>query len=483
MRLRLPLYGRALALLAVNVLLLLALLLAATGWNGLLSESTRNRLRLLGDEICLRLSAAPPAQWPALLAAYDTRYGLHFSLGRPQGPRGLPPRPGPDAGPGPDGPPPPLGFDRGRGPPGERPPPGMDDRGPGGGERPEARIVLQRSHWLRGPYRLVLPGMIDGAQGRHPLDIVATADSLPALLRFLGLGPWLVLAFAALALSALLWAPFVIGMARSVRAMQAATGRIAEGRFEVRVADAARGDELGALATAINEMAARLDDHARSQQQFLADVAHEITSPLARIRFGLGLLESQLDPAAATRLQDVQEDVQQMAALLDELLLYSRAALGRGAVAATATETLDLDTLVQRVLAQEGNPPVTLALQPGLQWRGPAPLLLRALANLLRNALRHGGGTPVTLYAQRDGALLRLSLRDGGPGVPETLLPRLGEAFFRPDPSRERGSGGHGLGLAIVRRCAEACGGELRLRNRPEGGFEAELELPAQADS
>ena len=84
---------------------------------------------------------------------------------------------------------------------------------------------------------------------------------------------------------------------------------------------------------------------------------------------------------------------------------------------------------------------------------------------------------PIELVAVRDGAEVKLSVRDRGPGVPEAALARLGEPFFRPELSRDRASGGFGLGLAIVRRCVAACHGEVRFRNRAGGGFEAEIAL------
>ena len=118
-----------------------------------------------------------------------------------------------------------------------------------------------------------------------------------------------------------------------------------------------------------------------------------------------------------------------------------------------------------------------------METRACDPRGERALSNLLRNARRYAAETltPVEIVAQTIGGRVKLAVRDRGPGVSEAALSRLGEPFFRPELSRDRASGGFGLGLAIVRRCAVACGGEVAFRNRGGGGFEAELDLPEAA--
>ncbi len=115
----------------------------------------------------------------------------------------------------------------------------------------------------------------------------------------------------------------------------------------------------------------------------------------------------------------------------------------------------------------------------GVRAMARQALLERAVANLVRNALRYAGDAPVELSVARGGNAIHILVRDRGPGVPEAALPRLGEPFYRPEVSRDRDSGGSGLGLAIVKRCVEACGGGLSFRNREGGGFEAEIRLAA----
>jgi two-component system sensor histidine kinase CpxA len=107
-------------------------------------------------------------------------------------------------------------------------------------------------------------------------------------------------------------------------------------------------------------------------------------------------------------------------------------------------------------------------------------LLARAVGNVLRNAIRYAGNAgPVLLRAVASGPEIVLTVRDSGPGVPESSLAKLFDPFFRPDVSRTADTGGVGLGLAIVKTCVEACQGRVSLRNLQPHGLEVEIRLPA----
>ena len=470
MRLRLPIYLRALLLVGLNLLALAVLLVGWAGWSSLLPAAARERAAVIGDLLRSELSAAPRAQWPGTLASYGERYGVGFSLEGPgmrqdtgadrDGP-GFGPPPGPDP-----------GFRAG--PPRMEPRPGPEPGGPPPGmSGPGDRVQLEAAGSL-GPYRIRIPGTITEDGRRRPLDVVVTAASLPALAGFLGAGQWLRIVLLALGVSALIWAPFFVGLARSILRLKQATQRIAQGRFDVRLPER-RGDELGDLGASVNDMAARLQGLMSGQKQFLADVAHETISPLARIQVGLGLLESRVGADAAETLRDVQDDARQMSELLNELLLFSRAGVE---AARSPPERIELSVLLAEAMDREALPQLAIGIPDALAVRGQRAMLLRALCNLLRNASRYGGGA-IEVAAERQDVEVRLWVRDRGPGVPEAALPQLGQPFYRPDAARTREQGGHGLGLAIVRRCVEACEGNLLLRNREGGGFEAELRLPA----
>ncbi|HWY26239.1 MAG TPA: HAMP domain-containing sensor histidine kinase [Nevskia sp.] len=528
MKLRSSLYSRLLLWLLFNLLLMGGLFFAVAGraglgWSVLLSQPVRERLLNVGERIGKDLSLTPEAGWDQVLSSYGVEYGVSFSVER-AGPLGFFAGRFGGFGKGPDtvftlqGPPPGLRFTLGTGTntlsgsaaavappgsPGDQPPgpplPGVQERGQifrygegagpvllGNSRPPEPPFADRR---LRGnliainhphsfdDYELRIPATVerDGAPVR-PLMLLVRAASLSSLLQFLGVTEWLLFALLVIVLSALLWLPFIWGIAHTVVRVTRATADIADGRFGTRV-QTRRRDELGRLADSVNRMAERLQNYVSGQKQFLADVAHEVTSPLARMQLGLGILESRLGEGGQRTLRDVQEEAQQMSRLLDELLLFSRAGLQTGSA---APEVLELRPLLREVLRREDpGHAVRLDVEDELHALAQGALLERAVANLVRNALRYGGATPVELRAARDGEAARILVSDRGPGVPAAALARLGEPFFRPEVARDRDSGGSGLGLAIVRRCVESCGGSLEFRNREGGGFEAEIRLKA----
>ncbi len=314
-----------------------------------------------------------------------------------------------------------------------------------------------------------------------PIMLVAASDSLAGGGLFFEWTPWLLVAALVLAVSVLCWLPLVRGLTRALWRLTEATGRIAEGRFDVRVAEENRGDELGALAGSINRMAARLDGFVTGQKRFLGDIAHELCAPLARLQMVTGILEQRAVPETRANVEDLREEIEHMASLVEELLSFSKASLTPGGKGAALTD-VELAPVVARAARREGadDGAVRNEVPAGLLARADAELLSRAVANLLRNSQRHAAGTgPITVTADLAGDTVRLTVHDRGTGVPPEALGRLFEPFYRPDPSRDRATGGVGLGLAIVKTCAEACGGTVAARNAEGGGFEVTLALPA----
>jgi len=288
-------------------------------------------------------------------------------------------------------------------------------------------------------------------------------------------GPWLWLAGGAVLFSVLLWLILLRGITRSVRHMTQTTRQIAEGRFDVRV-DARRGDELGSLADSINRMAARLNGFVLGQKRFLGDIAHELCSPLAKLQMALGIMEQRSGEDEYVRRAG--EKAQQISALVNELLVFSRASYGSDAV---KRAPVNVGAALREAAARESAEGVEVEpVDPGLRAWADEELLIRAVSNLIRNAVRHAGGA-VTVSAHRDGENISIFVADRGPGVPERELSRLFDAFYRPDRSRARETGGVGLGLTIVKTCVESCGGTVAARNRAPGGLEVEIQLPASS--
>jgi two-component system sensor histidine kinase CpxA len=305
--------------------------------------------------------------------------------------------------------------------------------------------------------------------------LFARVDSRWTLLRLLDLQPWFLAGGAIVLFSILFWLPFVRGITRALGQLTTATGAIADGKFDTRV-PTNRGDELGALGSSVNQMAERLDTLVNGQKRFLADVAHELGSPIGRLQVATEILESRADPALREHVADVRDEVEQMSALVNELLTFTKAGLRPRDAELAAVE---LAPLLREVLVRENAAGrVELAVPAGLAARADAQLLARALGNLVRNALRYAGDAgPIHVTAREENSRVLISIEDDGPGVPPAALARLGEPFYRPDVARTRESGGVGLGLAIVRSGVAACGGAVHFANRTPRGFVAEVSL------
>jgi two-component system sensor histidine kinase CpxA len=321
---------------------------------------------------------------------------------------------------------------------------------------------------------LRIPFLRDGS-APFPGTVVARVPGLFALLRMLDLLPWLGVAAGGFALSVVFWLPLVGGITAALRRLTAATEAISEGRFDTRVPEARR-DELGHLGRSVNRMAARLDTLVNGQRRFLGDVAHELGSPLGRLQVATEILEQRAGADLRPAVGDVREEVQQMALLVNELLAFTRAGLRPRETELVAVE---LAPLAAEVLAREDpEGRVRPAVPAGLAALADRELLARALANLVRNALRYAGpGAAISLDATRVEERIHLGVADTGPGVPPEALERLGEPFYRPESARTRETGGVGLGLAIVRSAAAACGGDVRFSTLQPTGFRAELLL------
>ena len=460
---RVPLYVRFLLWSALNLIIVAALIFAfaprhQSGLNLFLTDSVQERLTAIARELADELAGAAPTQWAAILAQHRELDYVQFSAKvlEPPGDRGPPP---PHLGP----PGPMDGLPR-------DPPPGPPpESGP-----PFHRIDIHRSS-LGFDVDTAVEGMGRGGPPRRFL-IIAHAHDWLALLKLLGLGRELTFVAAMMGLSALLWWPFILSITRTIGRLSLATQDMSRGRLDTRVTDVRR-DELGDLGLAINAMAQRLEILLQGQRQFLADIAHEVISPVARMQVGLGILEGRVPESSLGALNDVREDLEQMAVMLEELLLFSRSGVEAERSAPT---TIELKPLIDDVLSSEpGEVRVVTNIPGGLFVMAHVALLARALANLIRNARRYAGlSAPVEIAVSAEGGRVSITVKDRGPGVPTAALSRLGEPFFRPEVARSRATGGFGLGLAIVRRCMVACGGEVKFNNRDGGGFEAHLLLP-----
>jgi two-component system sensor histidine kinase CpxA len=332
-------------------------------------------------------------------------------------------------------------------------------------------------------YWLLISAQPDNPEAAGPMNVLLVAESnsvtVGGLVMDLRLG-WL-LALGSALFSIVLWLPLLRGMTRSIRQMTEATERIARGQFDVRV-PARRNDELGVLAEAINRMGLRLDGFVKGQNRFLGDVAHELCSPLSRLQMALGIIEQRADERQKVYAALAIEKASQISDLVNELLTFSKASFGGQTV---HIQPVSLNAAVDEAIQREKTEGARIdAAVPGdLGVLADPELLVRALSNLLRNAIRYGADAgPVQIRAaRREEESVSITITDCGPGVPEAELQKIFDAFYRVDASRNRQTGGSGLGLAIVRTCVESCNGSVTAENRLPHGLAVQVVLPAVA--
>jgi signal transduction histidine kinase len=270
----------------------------------------------------------------------------------------------------------------------------------------------------------------------------------PALLLVVGATLWLLLGRALAAVS---------GMGRSAEAIIDPAGGI-----RLPVPDS--HDEIHALAVTLNAMLERLAAAAIRERQFVADVAHELRSPLAAMHAQLEVGLHHPDPATREELlAGTLQDTERLADLVDDLLVLARLE----AEPKISTTAVDVGQLVNVTTAQP------------LFVRGDRQALARAVDNLVANANRYATDQVVVSVERIDPRTIEIRVDDDGPGVPAADRVRIFERFVRLDDARARDDGGSGLGLAIVQATALAHGGSIRVEDSDLGGARFVLTLPA----
>ncbi len=237
---------------------------------------------------------------------------------------------------------------------------------------------------------------------------------------------------------------------------------LGEGQLSARAEVHGKG-EVRELATVMNEMAGRIERQLRDQRELLAGVSHELRTPLSRVRL---LLELGRSGAGIPRtLDEVESEVVEMDRLVGELLAGARMDFS-----AVTRVTLDARDVAARALERSGLPTSLLQLDAEHRdFQGDPTLLGRALANLLENATRHGGGVTALRVTEETNALV-FSVEDAGVGLVPAEHAKLFQPFQRGTSSKQGEQAGLGLGLALVRRIAEAHGGRAFAENRATGG-------------
>jgi two-component system sensor histidine kinase RstB len=275
-----------------------------------------------------------------------------------------------------------------------------------------------------------------------------------------------------------------------LRDLEGAATRIASGGLDTRVPSHG-SDSVGRLAAAFNAMAEHLQRSLSIQREMVQAVSHELRTPVARLRFGLEMIgDAESEEARRKYMEGMDSDIQDLDKLVDEMLTYAR--LEQGAPALNF-QAVDLNGLIDQVITElaplrahvrvERGPALNALDGSGAVVEAELRYLHRALQNLVSNAMRHAESRVRVSY-QIGRQRCRLDVEDDGPGVPETAWERVFSPFLRLDDSRTRASGGHGLGLSIVRRIIYWHGGRAQIgRSETLGGARFSLVWPRKQDT
>jgi signal transduction histidine kinase len=275
-----------------------------------------------------------------------------------------------------------------------------------------------------------------------------------------------------------------VRIASSLRAIAQAAERFGQGDWGARVQQVSRADEIGNLGRTFNAMAERIRALIVSERRLLQDVSHELRSPLARLAFAAELTRTANDRDAAA--DEMKKHITCLTDLVSSLLQVTRM---EGDPSSRKSESVILDDVIGEVAE-------TCALQASerrchLHVRsfssqavvGDRRLVARALDNVVRNAIQFSpANSPIAISLRDEGGQVIIEVQDQGPGVPETMLARIFEPFFKVDDARQAATGGVGLGLAIVQRIVQVHNGWISATNTNPGlrvtiGFPASGQL------
>jgi two-component system sensor histidine kinase CpxA len=273
--------------------------------------------------------------------------------------------------------------------------------------------------------------------------------------------------------------------------LRKASRKIAAGDFATRVSKTmpSRQDEIGQLATDFDVMTSRLQAMQQANQRLLQDVSHELRSPLARMSVALEIARQKGVGGISSEIDRITLESERLGSLVNDVLGLLRES---SETVVMSEEDIDLSALMSDLVevvnyeVPEGKPGVTWDAAKPCVFHGDRELLWRAMENLLRNALRYTDpdrGVQLVLDARKRKSRVLLDVRDFGPGVPEAELEKIFEPFYRVQESRDRNSGGHGLGLSIVANSVKHHGGSIWARNAEEGGLIVTVSLPLSRDA
>jgi two-component system, OmpR family, sensor histidine kinase CpxA len=338
-----------------------------------------------------------------------------------------------------------------------------------------------------GRKTLAARGAVDSRGNRYVLALELPRGFFISLLRprfrFL---PWRLIVVLLAAAFVCYW--LARYLASPVVKLRAATRRVAGGDLKARVGPAIgkRRDELADLGRDFDLMAERIESLMMAQHRLVSDISHELRSPLARLGVALELARQRAGDEAKGPLDRIEREADRLNELIEQLLTLSKLEIGNPSA---PVRPVDLEPLVRQIAsdadfeARDRNRAARVVASESCITIGSEELLRRAVENVVRNAARYTAeNTEVEISLARESpSLAVITVRDHGPGAPESTLADIFRPFYRVADARDRQTGGAGLGLAITERAVNLHGGTVSASNASDawgGGLIVEIKLP-----
>lgn len=293
----------------------------------------------------------------------------------------------------------------------------------------------------------------------------------------------LFLLFVVVGMLTLLSYLLIQNLERRLRNIETAASRISRGELDARVSNAGDEDSISRLGVAFNSMADHIQRLMMVQKEMIHAVSHELRTPVARIRFGVQMIEDcPSQEELEKQVRGIDGDIQELDELIDEILTYARLEQGGPIL---AFQEADISAIVEQVVSEQSSVKPEMNIfseyKKGSEvWKiseVEARYIHRSIQNLVGNATRYAD-SKVKVVCVFDSETCRIDVEDNGPGIPESDWESVFTPFARLDDSRTRSSGGYGLGLSIVRRILYWHGGQAFLGRSEMGGAKFSLVWP-----
>lgn len=272
---------------------------------------------------------------------------------------------------------------------------------------------------------------------------------------------------------------------RPINSLKNAAFALADGKLKTRIkVKPNRNDELAQLTNDFNKMAENLEKLMTSQKRLLADISHELRSPLTRLQMAAGLAQMQENSKESNYLSRIEKEANTLDEMIGDVLKLSRLEAQSQML---NKEQQPFNLVLKPVIsdakfeAKQNNKSLNIIGEQNSEFSFDGQILSSALDNVLRNAIKYANNE-ITVKLKQSKDDIEITISDDGPGVPEEDLNNLFEPFFRVSQSRQRNSGGTGLGLAICKHAILAHNGCIKLHNQKDSGLSVIIKLPTNTE-